>query len=429
MRHFDYQDGDMFAEEVPLARIAAEVGTPVYVYSTATFTRHYRVFADSFDDTNALIAYSVKANSNIAVLATLAQQGAGADVVSGGELKRALIAGIPAEKIVFSGVGKTSAEMRDALEAGIRVFNVESLAELRVLNDVAIEMGKTAPVAFRVNPDVTAGGHAKISTGKKENKFGIAWSQAETAYAEAAALPGIEIVGVDVHIGSQISDLAPFEAAIVKVGRLIKRLRAAGHKITSFDIGGGLGIPYGNNAVTPPPPSEYAALVKRLTADLDVEMIFEPGRMIAGNSGVLLSEVLYVKRGEDRDFLIIDAAMNDLLRPALYDAYHDIEPVRQGDLDRMETYDVVGPICESGDTFTKGREMPKLESGDLVVLHSAGAYGAAQASQYNTRPLVPEVLVKGDEYAVIRSRPSVEDILKTESVPDWLTKDENITDI
>lgn len=429
MRHFDYQDGDMFAEDVALAQIAAEVGTPVYVYSTATFTRHYRVFADNFADTQALIAYSVKANSNIAVLATLAQQGAGADVVSGGELKRAITAGISAEKIVFSGVGKTSAEMRDALEAGIRVFNVESLAELRVLNDVAVEMGKTAPVAFRVNPDVTAGGHAKISTGKKENKFGIAWSQAESAYAEAAALPGIEIVGVDVHIGSQISDLAPFEAAIVKVGGLIKRLRAAGHTITSFDIGGGLGIPYGNNEVTPPPPSEYAALVKRLTADLDVEMIFEPGRMIAGNSGVLLSEVLYVKRGEDRDFLIIDAAMNDLLRPALYDAYHDIEPVRQGNLDRMETYDVVGPICESGDTFTKGREMPKLESGDLVVLHSAGAYGAAQASQYNTRPLVPEVLVNGDKYAVIRARPSVEDILKTESMPEWLTKDENITDI
>ncbi|MEP4052858.1 MAG: diaminopimelate decarboxylase [Litorimonas sp.] len=429
MRHFDYQDGDMFAEDVPLARIAAEVGTPVYVYSTATFTRHYRVFADSFADTQALIAYSVKANSNIAVLATLAAQGAGADVVSGGELKRALTAGIPANKIVFSGVGKTRTEMRDALDADIRVFNVESLAELRVLNDVAIELGKTAPVAFRVNPDVTAGGHAKISTGKKENKFGIAWSQAEEAYAEAARLPGIEIVGVDVHIGSQISDLAPFEAAIVKVSSLIKRLRAAGHKISSFDIGGGLGIPYGNNAAAPPPPSEYAALVKRLTADLDVEMIFEPGRMIAGNSGILLSEVLYVKRGEDRDFLIIDAAMNDLLRPALYDAYHDIEPVRQGDLDQMETYDVVGPICESGDTFTKGREMPRLESGDLIVLHSAGAYGAAQASQYNTRPLVPEVLVNGDEYAVIRSRPTVEDILKTESMPDWLTKHENVTDI
>ena len=429
MRHFDYQNGDMFAEDVPLSRIAAEVGTPVYVYSTATFTRHYRVFADCFADTEALVAYSVKANSNIAVLATLAKLGAGADVVSGGELKRALIAGIPANKIVFSGVGKTREEMEDALQAGIRVFNVESLAELHVLNQTALDMEKIAPVAFRVNPDVTAGGHAKISTGKKENKFGVAWSQAEDTYAEAAKLPGIKIVGVDVHIGSQISDLAPFEAAIVKVSGLIKRLRGAGHDITSFDIGGGLGIPYGNNAVVPPSPSEYAALVKRLTADMNVEMIFEPGRMIAGNSGILLSEVLYVKRGEDRDFLIIDAAMNDLIRPALYDAYHDMEPVRQGDLDQMETYDVVGPICETGDTFTKGREMPKLESGDLIVLHSAGAYGAAQASQYNTRPLVPEVLVNGDEYAVIRARPSVEDILKTESMPDWLTKDENVTDI
>jgi diaminopimelate decarboxylase len=290
-------------------------------------------------------------------------------------------------------------------------------------------MGQTAPIAFRVNPDVTAGGHAKISTGKKENKFGIAWSQAELAYEEAARLPAIEIIGVDVHIGSQISDLAPFEKAIQKVGDLIKRLRAAGHTIKSFDIGGGLGIPYGNNTVVPPPPSEYAALVKRLTADLDVEMIFEPGRMIAGNSGILLSEVLYVKRGEDRDFLIIDAAMNDLLRPALYDAYHDMEPVKQGDLDKMETYDVVGPICESGDTFTKGREMPKLESGDLVVLHSAGAYGASQSSQYNTRPLVPEVLVNGAEYAVIRARPSIEDILKTESLPNWLSKHQNVTDI
>ena len=429
MRHFDFKDGEMFAEDVPLARIAAEVGTPVYVYSTATLTRHYRVFADSFKDTDSLIAYSVKANSNIAVLATLAAQGAGADVVSGGELKRALMAGIPAEKIVFSGVGKTRTEMREALLANIRVFNVESIAELRVLNDVAIEMDKTAPIAFRVNPDVTAGGHAKISTGKKENKFGIAWSQAEDAYAEASRLPGIEIVGVDVHIGSQISELAPFETAIVKVSGLIKRLRAAGHKISSFDIGGGLGIPYGNNAAVPPSPSEYAALVKRLTANLNVDMIFEPGRMIAGNSGILLSEVLYVKRGEDRDFLIIDAAMNDLLRPALYDAYHDIEPVRQGNLDKMETYDVVGPICESGDTFTKGREIAELQSGDLIVLHSAGAYGASQASQYNTRPLIPEVLVNGSDYAIIRARPTVEDILKTESLPDWLTKHENVTDI
>lgn len=429
MRHFDYENGEMHAESVPLREIAATVGTPVYVYSSATFERHYSVFADSFADTKSLIAYSVKANSNIAVLATLAALGAGADVVSGGELKRAQVAGIPACKIVFSGVGKTCAEMAQALEAGIRVFNVESLAELRVLNEVALGLNTIAPVAFRVNPDVTAGGHAKISTGKKENKFGIAWSQAEIAYATAADLPGIEIVGVDVHIGSQITDLAPFEAAITKVAGLIHRLRAAGHTIASFDIGGGLGIPYGNNAAVPPPPSEYAALVKRLTADLNVEMIFEPGRMIAGNSGVLVSEVLYVKRGEDRDFLIIDAAMNDLLRPALYDAFHEIEPVVQPDLNAMETYDVVGPICESGDTFTKGREMPKLESGDLIVLHSAGAYGAAQSSQYNTRPLVPEVLVKGDTYAVIRARPSVEDILKTESLPNWLSKGENVTEV
>ncbi|WP_409433374.1 diaminopimelate decarboxylase [Litorimonas sp. RW-G-Af-16] len=420
MRHFDYKNGEMYAEDVPLRKIAEAVGTPCYVYSTATFERHYRVFADSFDGIEALVAYSVKANSNIAVLATLAKLGAGADVVSAGELARALIAGIPAHKIVFSGVGKTKAEMRDALEAGIRVFNVESLAELRALNAVALSMNTQAPVAFRVNPDVTAGGHEKISTGKKENKFGIAWSHAEAAYAEAAALPGIKIVGVDVHIGSQIDQLAPFEAAIAKCGDLIKTLRQQGHTIQSFDIGGGLGIPYGDNTKAPPLPSAYGALVKRLTADMNVEMIFEPGRMIAGNAGILLSEVLYVKQGEDRNFLIIDAAMNDLLRPALYDAYHDLEGVKAPARDfKQETYDVVGPICESGDTFMKGREMPALEEGDLVVLHSAGAYGAAQSSQYNTRPLVPEVMVRGDKFAIIRERPTVADILKTESIPDW----------
>lgn len=421
MRHFDYNKGEMFAEDVALRDIAKAVGTPVYVYSTATFERHYTVFADSFKDVEALVAYSVKANSNIAVLATLAKMGAGADVVSGGELARALLAGIPGHKIVFSGVGKTRQEMQDALTANIRVFNVESLPELNVLNDVAIEMGKRAPIAFRVNPDVTAGGHDKISTGKKENKFGIAWSSAEEAYAYAAALGGIEIIGVDVHIGSQIDDLAPFQAAIEKVGGLISRLRQAGHSIKSFDIGGGLGIPYGDNSKTPPPPSEYGALVKNLTADMDVELIFEPGRMIAGNSGILLSEVLYVKKGEDRDFLIIDAAMNDLIRPALYDAYHEIEPVMApGSSADDATYDVVGPICESGDTFTKGREMPALKSGDLIVMHSAGAYGAAQSSQYNTRPLIPEVLVKGDRFEIIRERPTVAEILQNERLPDWL---------
>jgi len=421
MRHFDYINGEIHAEDVPLREIAKTVGTPVYVYSTATFERHYSVFADSFKGIDALVAYSVKANSNIAILATLARLGAGADVVSGGELARALLAGIPANKIVFSGVGKTKNEMKDALAAGIRVFNVESLAELDSLNEVAINLGKRAPIAFRVNPDVTAGGHDKISTGKKENKFGIAWSSSEVAYAYAAKLKGIEIVGVDVHIGSQIDELAPFETAIAKVGALIGRLRAAGHTIKSFDIGGGLGIPYGDNNKTPPPPSEYGAMVKRLTADMDVDMIFEPGRMISGNAGVLLSEVLYVKKGEDRDFLIIDAAMNDLLRPALYDAYHDMEPVKAPGASASEaTYDVVGPICESGDTFTKGRDMPEMKAGDLLIMHSAGAYGAAQSSQYNTRPLVPEVLVKGDKFEVIRERPTISEILKTERLPDWL---------
>jgi len=421
MRHFDFKDGEMFAEDVALRDIAKEVGTPCYVYSTATFERHYSVFSDSFKGIEALVAYSVKANSNIGILATLAKLGAGADVVSGGELQRALTAGIPPEKVVFSGVGKTADEMRAALIANIRIFNVESLPELYVLNGIAAELDLKAPIAFRVNPDVTAGGHEKISTGKKENKFGIAWSQAEHAYAEAARLENIEIVGVDVHIGSQIDNLAPFEKAIAKVGDLISRLRANGHVIRSFDIGGGLGIPYGDNSITPPPPDLYGAMVKRLTADMDVEMIFEPGRMISGNAGILLSKVLYVKQGEDRKFLIVDAAMNDLLRPALYDAYHEIEPVMApGNTYDEVTYDVVGPICESGDTFTKARDLPEMKAGDLIVMHSAGAYGAAQASQYNTRPLVPEVLVKDGEYEIIRDRPTVEDILKTERLPSWL---------
>ena len=421
MRHFDFKNGEMFAEDVALREIAKDVGTPCYIYSTATFERHYNVFADSFEGIDALVAYSVKANSNIGILATLAKLGAGADVVSSGELQRALTAGIPAKKIVFSGVGKTADEMRLALTAGIRVFNVESLPELYVLNGVAAELGVKAPIAFRVNPDVTAGGHEKISTGKKENKFGIAWSHAERAYAEAAALENIEIVGVDVHIGSQIDDLAPFEKAIAKVGELIIRLRANGHTIRSFDIGGGLGIPYGDNSITPPAPDLYGKMVKRLTADMDVEMIFEPGRMISGNAGILLSKVLYVKEGEDRKFLIVDAAMNDLLRPALYDAYHEIEPVMApGNAYEEMTYDVVGPICESGDTFTKSRDLPEMKAGDLLVMHSAGAYGASQSSQYNTRPLVPEILVKGDKYEIIRERPSVEDILKTERLPSWL---------
>ncbi len=420
MRHFEYIDGVMHAENVSLARIASEVGTPVYVYSRATLTRHFNVFKDAFKGRDVLIAYSVKANSNLAVLSLLGKLGAGADVVSGGELARALTAGIPASKIVFSGVGKKPAEMRAALTAGIRMFNVESEPELEALNDVAVSMGVRAPISFRVNPDVTAGGHEKISTGKAENKFGVAWSAAEDAYARAATLPGINIVGVDVHIGSQIDDLAPFKMAIDKVAGLIKRLRAAGHSIKIFDIGGGLGIPYGANAPAPPLPSEYGQMVKNATAHLGVQMVFEPGRMIAGNAGVLLSTVTYVKRGENRDFLIVDAAMNDLIRPALYDAYHEIEPIVAPKPETAQVlYDVVGPVCESGDTFTKQREFPQMNTGDVIVMHSAGAYGAVQAGQYNTRPLVPEVLVNGDLYAVVRDRPTVEEILKTESIPDW----------
>ena len=423
MRHFDFKDGEMHAEGVPLRQIAQDVGTPVYVYSTATLERHYNVFADSFSDIPALVAYSVKANSNIAVLATLAKLGCGADVVSGGELTRALTAGIPAEKIVFSGVGKTADEMRLALSADIRVFNVESLPELHVLNQVAAQMDKIANIAFRVNPDVTAGGHDKISTGKAENKFGIAWADAVSAYALAGSLPNIKVVGVDVHIGSQIDNLAPFKATIQKVSGLIAKLREDGHEIRSFDIGGGLGIPYGDNKKAPPLPSVYGAMVKDLTQDLDVEMIFEPGRMVAGNAGILLSKVIYTKSGTDRDFLIIDAAMNDLLRPALYDAYHDMESVKAPGSNFEEVlYDIVGPICETGDTFTKNRSLPTMVADDLLVIHSAGAYGASQASQYNTRPLIPEVLVDGDEYHVIRQRPTIEEILRTESLPDWLQK-------
>jgi diaminopimelate decarboxylase len=421
MRHFTFINEEMHAENVPLEEIARVVGTPCYVYSSATFERHFSVFKDSVSDIDALIAYSVKANSNIGILATLSKLGAGADVVSGGELQRALTAGIPANKIVFSGVGKTKDEIEAAAKAKIKIFNVESIPELYAINDIAAQMNYQAPIAFRVNPDVTAGGHEKISTGKKEDKFGIAWSKAGHAYAVAETCSNIEVVGIDVHIGSQIDHLEPFEKAIVKVGNLIKKLRSNGHKIRSFDIGGGLGIPYGDKSITPPNPANYGAMVKRLTQEMNVEMIFEPGRMISGNAGILLSKVLYVKKGEDRNFLIIDAAMNDLLRPALYDAFHEIEPVRKNTENyQIEKYDVVGPICESSDTFTKSRELPKIEQGELIVMHTTGAYGASQSSQYNTRPLVPEVLVKGNKYEVVRKRPAIKDILKSENIPTWL---------
>ena len=420
MRHFAYKNGELYAEDVPLREIAAKVGTPAYIYSTATFERHFRVFTEAFKGRDALVAYSVKANSNLGVLATLAKMGAGADVVSGGELARALAVGIPGNKIVFSGVGKRPDEMDMALKAGIKVFNVESLPELHVLNARAKALNVKAPIAFRVNPDVSAGGHEKISTGKAENKFGIAWSSAEKAYADAAALANIDIVGVDVHIGSQITDLAPFETAINKVGNLITRLRKQGHSIKSFDVGGGLGIPYDSSNAVPPGPDEYGRLVKRLTAEMDIQLIFEPGRMVAGNAGVLLSEVIYVKQGEDRTFAIIDAAMNDLIRPSLYDAYHEVEPVIEAQSDARQPYDIVGPVCESGDTFAKHRDLPKLNQGDLVVFHSAGAYGAVLSSQYNTRPLIPEIIVNGDQFEVTRERPSLEDILRGERIPSWL---------
>ena len=419
MHHFDYRDDRLFAEDVDIAVLASEVGTPFYVYSEATLRRHFRVFADAFSGADILVAYSVKANSNLAVLKALAGEGAGADVVSGGELQRALRAGIAPQKIVFSGIGKTTEEMAAALKADIYQFNVESEPELCALSETATALGKIAPIALRVNPDVAAGGHEKISTGKAEDKFGVPWSQARALYQFARTLSGIEIKGVDVHIGSQIADLAPFEAAFNKIAALIADLRTDGCAIDRLDLGGGLGIPYGEGA-TPPHPDAYAQMIKRVTAPLGVQLIFEPGRMIAGNAGMLVSRVLYVKQGEERRFLIIDAAMNDLIRPALYDAYHDIIPaLRKSDRETAD-YDVVGPICESSDRFAHARRLPSLKADDLVAIMSAGAYGASQTSQYNTRPLVPEVLVSGARHAIIRTRPGFDEMIANERLPAWL---------
>ncbi|WDI33064.1 diaminopimelate decarboxylase [Hyphococcus flavus] len=419
MHHFDYRDGRLYAEGIDVAKLAGDIGTPFYVYSEATLRRHISVFSNAFSDTDILVAYSVKANSNLAILRILANEGAGADVVSGGELARALKAGIPPQKIVFSGVGKTEEEMRAALEAGIYQFNVESEPELDVLDALSLKLGKQAPVAIRANPDVAAGGHDKISTGRKEDKFGVAWADARRLYAKARAMKGVLIKGLDLHIGSQISELAPFEAAFRKAADLITDLRADGCAIERLDLGGGLGIPYGAGAV-PPHPDEYAKLIKRVTAPLNVQLIFEPGRMIAGNAGILVTRVIYDKKGEARRFLIVDAAMNDLIRPALYDAHHDILPVAKHAEASDVTYDVVGPVCESSDFFAKARKLPEVAPGEYVAIMSAGAYGAVQASQYNSRPLVPEVLVNGDKYALIRRRPSLEDMLSLESNPEWL---------
>jgi diaminopimelate decarboxylase len=421
MNHFDYRNGVLHAEAVSLVELADAVGTPFYCYSTATLERHYRVFTDAFAGEKALVCYAMKANSNQSVLRTLAKLGAGADVVSGGELKRALAAGIPPERIVFSGVGKSEAELRAALAADILCINVESEPELELLSALASSQGKTARISVRVNPDVDSGSHAKISTGKSENKFGIPLAQARGVYARAAKLPGIRVTGVDMHIGSQITDLVPLEAAFRLLAEFVQTLRADGHTISHVDFGGGLGIPYHMDGEAPPLPSAYAAMVKRVTHNLGCTLLFEPGRMIVGNAGILVTRVIYVKQGEAKKFVIIDAAMNDLIRPTLYEAHHDILPVRAFPKGAPEiTADVVGPVCESGDYLALGRKLPEPKAGDLLAIMTAGAYGAVQSGFYNTRALVPEVLVKDDQYAVVRPRVEVDDLIAMDRPAPWL---------
>jgi len=421
MRHFDYRDGVLHAEAVNLSAVAEAVRTPFYCYSTATLERHYRVFTEAFAGTDHLVCYAMKANSNQSVLRTLAKLGAGADVVSGGELKRALAAGIPADKILFSGVGKTADELRLAVSHGIRCINVESEPELELLSQVASGMGRTAPISIRVNPDVDSGTHAKISTGKSENKFGIPIARAREVYAKAAKLPGIVVSGVDMHIGSQITDLGPMEAAFRLLAEFVNVLRGDGHSITHVDFGGGLGVPYYEDRAAPPEPVAYAAMVKRVTHNLGCTLMFEPGRMIVGNAGILVTRVIYVKRGDVRNFVIIDAAMNDLIRPTLYEAYHQIMPVRAASPDApVLVADVVGPVCETGDYLALGRTLPEPKAGDLLAIMTAGAYGAVQAGTYNTRPLVPEVLVKNDQYAVVRPRIDVDQLIAMDQPAPWL---------
>ena len=423
MNHFGLSGGELACEDVPLSRIAGAVGTPVYVYSTATLERHFTVFRDAFaahPELGApLIAYALKANSNIAVVRTLARLGAGADTVSEGEVRRALIAGVPPERIVFSGVGKTAGELTFALEAGVAEINVESEPEIDLLARVAADKGVRAAMAIRVNPEVGAGGHDKISTGHAASKFGVSFSEAARLYAKASNIAALRPVGVACHIGSQITDLAPLRDAFVKMRGLVEQLRADGLSVERLDLGGGLGVPYFNQP-DPPTPADYAAMVAEVVRGLNVQLAFEPGRVIAANAGVLLARVLHVhERPEGRRFLVLDAAMNDLIRPAMYEAYHDIRPLRPRP-GALVAYDVVGPICETGDTFTRERRLPPLQAGDLVAFMTAGAYGAAMASEYNSRPLVPEVLVKGADFAVIRQRPTYEDMLRAEQTPDWL---------
>ncbi|MDP6689300.1 MAG: diaminopimelate decarboxylase [Alphaproteobacteria bacterium] len=418
MDHFQYRDGVLHAEDVAIPDIAAAVGTPFYCYSTATMSRHYQVLAGSLEGTGARICYAVKANSNQAVIRTMVQLGAGADVISGGELRRALAAGAAPDSIVFAGPGKTREELAEALAAGIYQFNVESEPELRLLSAVAVEQDRQAPVAIRVNPDVDAGTHEKITTGRKQNKFGIPIDRATEIFDLGASLPGLAMLGVAIHIGSQITDLAPFEESFDRALGLIDELRAAGHDIRRCNLGGGLGIPYGGE--TPPPPAEYGRMVKRLTANRQLDLVLEPGRVLMGNAGILVAGVIHEKH-EGRRFIVIDAAMNDLIRPAMYDSWHDIVPVREAAPGTaLVEADVVGPICESGDTLAKGRPMPPLAPNDLIAVRSAGAYGAVMASTYNSRPLVPEVLVHGAQYAIVRPRQSIDELLALDQAPPWL---------
>jgi diaminopimelate decarboxylase len=419
MDHFQLKDGVLHAEDVSLIRIAEEVGTPTYVYSTATLERHVRVFRDGLGDLpDPWIAFAVKANPNKAVLATLAKLGLGADVVSGGELRRALAAGMAADKIVFSGVGKTAEEMADALDAGIGQFNLESMQEAGTLSRVAVAKGATARVAFRINPNVDAGTHSKISTGRADDKFGVAYDRALEAYAAAAALPGLQVQGVAVHIGSQLTDLAPSRAAFERIGQLIAALRGAGHRIGTADLGGGLGVPYNPAVPVPPSPAAYGAMVREVTQGWDVRLIFEPGRVIVGNAGVLLTRVVRVKDGAQYPFVIVDAGMNDLLRPSLYDAWHNIRAVRP--TGERFVANIVGPICETGDTFARAREMDTVAEGDLVAFMTAGAYGATMASTYNSRGLTPEVMVSGNQWAIVRDRQPIEALIAADRLPPWL---------
>jgi diaminopimelate decarboxylase len=420
MHHFDYRDGVLYAEAVSLDALAAEVGTPFYCYSTATLTRHYKVFAGAFADVDALVCYAMKANSNQAVLRTLALLGSGADVVSGGELKRARAAGIPADKIMFSGVGKTAQELALAVDEGILCINVESEPELALLSEIAAAKGARAHVSVRVNPDIDAKTHHKIATGKAENKFGIPISRARQVYAQAAKLPGLAVAGVDMHIGSQITDLDPFGNAFTLLAEFVRELRGDGHTISHVDLGGGLGIPYREDDEPPPSPDAYAAVVKKATRDLECRLIFEPGRLIIGNAGILVTRVNFVKHGDIKNFVIVDAGMNDLIRPTLYEAYHAILPVKERAGGKRIRADVAGPVCESGDFLAKDRDLAEPAPGDLLAVMSAGAYGAVQAGTYNTRALVPEVLVNGTDWALIRPRVEVEELIALDRLPPWL---------